>query len=79
MVQKKAKDLLAGQIVQLNSGAKNPVRWAKVARQQKTDLGVKTWVVVVKGPEEDLLGAETTIEGSESFYGVGWHCLSRLP
>jgi hypothetical protein len=79
MVQKKAKDLAIGQLVQLNSGAKYPLRWARVARQQRTDLGVDTWVVVVKGPEEDLLGAETTISGSEADSGVGWRCLSRLP
>jgi hypothetical protein len=79
MVQKKAKDLRPGQLVQLNSGAMHPLRWAKVTRQQKTDFGVNTWVAVVKGPEEDLLGAETTISGSESDYGVGWRCVSRLP
>jgi len=79
MVQQKAVDLPLGQLVKLSSGAMYPDRWAKVIRQEPTAFGPNTWVEVVDGPEDDLIGAETTISGSETFHGIGWMCVSRLP
>ena len=80
MVQRKAKDLPLGQLVKLNSGAFFAPRWAEVCRQTKDNLGLPvTWVKVVDAPEQDLLGAETTIEGSETFFGIGWMCVCSLP
>ena len=79
MVQKKANDLPIGQLVKLNSGAYYAPRWAEVTRHQKTEFGINTWAKVVGAPEEDLLGAETIIEGSETHHGIGWHTVSRLP
>jgi len=81
MTQRHAHQLPIGQLVKLNSGAMYPTRWAEVRRQERTAYGTATWVVVVDGPEDegDLVGAETTISGSETFHGIGWHCVSRLP
>jgi hypothetical protein len=78
-----AKDLPIGQLVQLNSGATNPIRYARVDRHEPTAFGINTWVTVVHdtdtAAEADLLGAETTIEGRETFEGVGWMCVSYVP
>ena len=79
MAQRQAKHLQIGQLVKLNGVPSVPTRWAEVCRQEKTVDGIVTWVCVVNAPEdEDLIGAETTIEGSENFHGVGWYCVSSL-
>lgn len=75
MTQRKAKDLRIGQLVKLTGGE---IRWAEVVRQERAGVGIVTWVQVVDGPEEDLKGAETTIDGSETFHGIGWYCVSSL-
>lgn len=74
MGQQKASLLRIGQLVKLDGGALFPTRFVKVARQDRA----VTWCKVVAAPEVDLIGAETTIEGCETFHGIGWYCVSSL-
>jgi hypothetical protein len=79
MGQQKASLLRIGQLIRLNGGTPDSIRFAEVCRQEKWgNTHVNTWVKVVKAPEEDLVGAETTIDGCETFQGVGWYCVSSM-